>query len=32
VPERLREGQILVDFVRIIAKRSENGSYDGICW
>jgi GDP-mannose 6-dehydrogenase len=32
VPERLREGQFLVDFVRIIDKRSKNGSYDGICW
>ncbi len=32
VPERLREGQFLVDFVRIIEKRSENGNYDGICW
>jgi GDP-mannose 6-dehydrogenase len=32
VPERLREGQLLVDFVRIIEGRSKNGSYDGICW
>ena len=32
VPERLREGQFLVDLVRIIDKRSKNGSYDGICW
>ena len=32
MPERLREGQFLVDFVRITDKRSENGSYDGICW
>ncbi len=32
VPERLREGQLLVDFVRIIEGRSENGKYDGICW
>ncbi len=32
VPERLREGQILVDFVRILEKRSGNGNYDGICW
>jgi GDP-mannose 6-dehydrogenase len=32
VPERLREGQILVDFVRVIDKSSKNGSYDGICW
>jgi GDP-mannose 6-dehydrogenase len=32
VPERLREGQLLVDFVRIIEGRSKNGNYDGICW
>jgi GDP-mannose 6-dehydrogenase len=32
VPERLREGQLLVDFVRIIEGRSKNGKYDGICW
>ena len=32
VPERLREGQMLVDFVRIIEGRSKNGKYDGICW
>jgi GDP-mannose 6-dehydrogenase len=31
VPERLRDGQSLVDFVRIIEGRS-NGKYDGICW
>jgi GDP-mannose 6-dehydrogenase len=32
VLERLREGQHLVDFVRITNRRSENGKYDGICW
>ncbi len=32
VLERLREGQNLVDFVRISNRRSENGRYDGICW
>jgi GDP-mannose 6-dehydrogenase len=32
VPERLREDQVLVDFVRISEKRSVNGKYDGICW
>jgi GDP-mannose 6-dehydrogenase len=32
VPERLREGQFIVDFVRIIEGVSENGNYDGICW
>ena len=29
---RLRDGQRLVDFVRITNRRSENGRYDGICW
>jgi len=29
---RLRDGQHLVDFVRIAEGRSENGKYDGICW
>jgi GDP-mannose 6-dehydrogenase len=32
VPERLHEGQFLVDFVGIIEKGSKNGNYDGICW
>lgn len=32
VLNRLREGQHLVDFVRITSGRSENGKYDGICW
>jgi GDP-mannose 6-dehydrogenase len=32
VPERLREDQVLVDFVRITRRRSEKGNYDGICW
>jgi GDP-mannose 6-dehydrogenase len=32
VPERLQEGQVLVDFVRIVEGRSKNGNYDGICW
>jgi GDP-mannose 6-dehydrogenase len=32
VPERLREGQLLVDFVRVIEGSSKNGNYDGICW
>jgi len=31
VPNRLRPGQSIVDFVRITNRRSENG-YDGICW
>jgi GDP-mannose 6-dehydrogenase len=29
---RLRNGQRLVDLVRITDRRSENGKYDGICW
>jgi GDP-mannose 6-dehydrogenase len=32
VPERLLDGQQLVDFVRISDRRSANGKYDGICW
>ena len=32
VPARLHEGQFLIDFVRIIDGRSNNGKYDGICW
>jgi len=32
VPERLRTGQVLVDFVRVADRRSQEGVYDGICW
>jgi GDP-mannose 6-dehydrogenase len=32
IPEQLRDGQRLVDFVRIGNQRSGNGKYDGICW
>ena len=32
IPQRLRDGQVLVDFVRITDRRSDNGNYDGICW
>ena len=32
VPERLQAGQQLVDFVRIVERRSMNGNYDGISW
>jgi GDP-mannose 6-dehydrogenase len=32
VPEKVREGQSIVDFVRITDRRSDNGKYDGICW
>lgn len=31
VPSRLRDGQALVDFVRI-ADGTSQGGYDGICW
>jgi GDP-mannose 6-dehydrogenase len=31
-PQRLRDDQILVDFVRITDRRSDNNNYDGICW
>jgi len=32
VPGKLRDGQTIVDFVRIRDNRSHNGDYDGICW
>lgn len=32
VPQSLRADQVLVDFVRITDRRSEEGKYDGICW
>lgn len=32
IPERLREDQLLIDFVRINGQRSIHGKYDGICW
>jgi GDP-mannose 6-dehydrogenase len=32
VPSRLREGQALVDLVRISNQRISGGQYDGICW
>jgi GDP-mannose 6-dehydrogenase len=32
VLSQVRNGQSIVDFVRIAERRSENGSYDGICW
>ncbi|HEX3107128.1 MAG TPA: nucleotide sugar dehydrogenase [Terriglobales bacterium] len=32
VPARLREDQFLVDFVRVVPGKSQNGKYDGICW
>ena len=32
VPEKVRDGQSIVDFVRITDRRSDNVTYDGICW
>ena len=32
VPARMRDGQVIVDFVRIDNRGSEEGKYDGICW
>src|SRR5271168_3488780 len=32
VPDRLRNGQVLVEFVRMNCGGSGNGKYDGICW
>ncbi len=32
VADRLTEGQVVVDFVRIGGRRSDDAQYDGICW
>ena len=32
VVHRLRDGQSIVDFVRIADRASANGNYEGICW
>jgi GDP-mannose 6-dehydrogenase len=32
VPNQLRDGQSIVDLVRISDRRSGDGKYDGICW
>lgn len=32
VVDRLRDGQVVVDLVRITASQSVPGRYDGICW
>ncbi|MEJ2008121.1 MAG: nucleotide sugar dehydrogenase [Acidobacteriota bacterium] len=32
VPQRLHDGQCVIDFVRISNPGSSNGKYDGICW
>jgi GDP-mannose 6-dehydrogenase len=32
IPQLLRPGQSLVDFVRISKDGNRNGAYDGICW
>ena len=32
IPERISEGQVVVDLVRISKKQSDGGQYDGICW
>lgn len=32
VPQRLHDGQSIIDFVRIANPGSSNGKYDGICW
>jgi len=32
VPERMQNGQCLVDLVHIASHRSNNGNYQGICW
>jgi GDP-mannose 6-dehydrogenase len=32
INDKLRPGQILVDFVRVTSERSKPNVYDGICW
>lgn len=32
VPERLRDDQVLVDFVRVTDRASDGHAYDGVCW
>ncbi len=32
VLDRCRDGQIIIDFVRISRNQSDPGRYDGICW
>ena len=32
VPRRVRDGQTVIDLVRITASRSVSGVYEGICW
>ena len=32
IPQRVSEGQVIVDLVRIAEGRSVEGKYDGICW
>lgn len=32
VPEMMRDGQVLVDFVRVMDETSEEGRYDGVAW
>ncbi|MCK4787417.1 MAG: nucleotide sugar dehydrogenase [Desulfobacteraceae bacterium] len=32
IMDRLRNGQVVVDLVRITDRGSEQGKYDGICW
>jgi GDP-mannose 6-dehydrogenase len=32
VPRRAREGQTIIDFVRVSASRSVAGVYEGLCW
>jgi GDP-mannose 6-dehydrogenase len=32
IPTQTRDGQVVVDFVRIADRQSQEGKYDGICW
>lgn len=32
IPQRLRDDQVLVDFVRVTERTSDPDRYDGVCW
>jgi GDP-mannose 6-dehydrogenase len=32
VPDRLTDGQVLVEFVRVAGRNNGDGKHDGICW
>ena len=32
IPERIKDGQVVVDLVRVTENTSDKVQYDGICW